>query len=80
MTQLFNDLILCRALRKDLYPDGRGLLGSNGEEWWAIRSKVNQVKYLNYFSFSHCCYVFSRKVYDSIEDTHKFMQPNVIDL
>lgn len=43
MTQRFNDLILCRALRKDLYPDGRGLLGSNGEEWWAIRSKVNQV-------------------------------------
>merc|ERR1711962_402601 len=31
-----------REMRKDLYPETGGLLGSHGEDWYEVRSKVQQ--------------------------------------
>ena len=29
-------------IRKDLFPETGGLLGNHGEEWWRVRSLVQQ--------------------------------------
>ena len=43
MESSFDPIVYYRnVMRRDLYPDTAGLVGSHGESWYEVRSKVQQ--------------------------------------